>query len=101
MTLAIIGLVVAIGGPIIGYFITSLHRSMASSEKVGKERHDTAMQAVRDTEGRCMAEIGRAEDRSEKGDARILEHVGSQYQEVNRNLREMRDDIKDLVKRPQ
>jgi predicted PurR-regulated permease PerM len=94
----IIGIVVTVAIPLGGYFITTLRNSIDSTEKLAKERTDNAAQAVRDSESRLLERIREAERRAEQGDERVLQHVNSQFAEVNAQLRELRDDVKELVR---
>lgn len=92
----------------IGYVLRGLHKDIGSVDKSAKERHEVHSQALRDIEARSTAyihdvearNVKRVEDaeiRAEKGDERVLREVNSQYSELRKDVRDMRDDVKALT----
>jgi hypothetical protein len=104
--IAIIGIVVTVGIPIIGYVVANLRGYIKGVSDSSKERFEHARQeiiaaevrfvaGIAAAEARCVAQVKDTEARAERSDERILAHVNSQFSEVNSQLREIRSLLSD------
>jgi CHASE3 domain sensor protein len=90
IAISILAIVVTVAISIGGYVLKGINKTIEATMTSARDMHESAKQATRDAEARCMAQIKDTEARAEKGDERVLAHVNSQFSEVNQQLREIR-----------
>ena len=90
IAVSVLGVVVVVAIALCGYVFGGINRNMQANAAAARDMHESAKQATRDAEARCMSQIKDTEQRAEKGDERVLSHVNSQFSEVNSQLREIR-----------
>jgi CHASE3 domain sensor protein len=90
IVIGILGIVITLCIAVGSYVFSGIHKSIEANATAARDMHESAKNATRDAEARCMSQIKDTEARAEKGDERILSHVNSQFSEVNGQLREIR-----------
>lgn len=113
--LAGLSILVGIAVPVVSYVLKSLHKNISDVAQIGKERHDNLQRVIavskadadkaiaatearcvayiHDVEARCVQRIVEAEHRSEKHAERLQLMVSDQYKELQKDLRELRQEL--------